>query len=205
MVKARRQKSAHRKRKAMSSRAKLRRINSARPRLSVFRSAKNIYCQIIDDETGRTLASSSSMDKQLRDDVKGLKKTEIAAKVGEAIAGRAKEAGVAKVAFDRKDLDTFAKLMDEHWMHKKKMSATISLSKLDKLYDQVKKEFNVLGGKIIGAGGGGFIMLYTPDKGAELDEFMAGHGMPRINYFPSQQGTRVVTDLSPIDDFGYQG
>lgn len=114
-----------------------------------------------------------------------------------------KEIGkMIKVAFDRKDLDTFAKLMDEHWSHKKRMSATISLSKLDNLYDHVKKEYNVLGGKIIGAGGGGFIMLYTPDKGAELDEYMAGHGMPRINYFPSQQGTRVVTDLSPIDDFG---
>ncbi len=100
MVNARRQKSEHRKRKAMSTRAKVRR-NSTRPRMSVFRSAKNIYCQIIDDETGRTLAASSSMDKQLRDDVKGLKKTEVAAKVGEQIAGRAKEAGVAKVAFDR--------------------------------------------------------------------------------------------------------
>lgn len=116
---------------------------------------------------------------------------------------RIKEIGKhIKGAFDRKDLDAFAKLMDEHWMNKRRMSPNISLSRLDQLYDQVKKDFNVLGGKIIGAGGGGFIMLYTPNKGRELDEFMHSHGLPRINFFPSLQGTKVVSDLTPIDDFG---
>lgn len=114
-----------------------------------------------------------------------------------------KEIGkMIKVAFDRKDLDTFAGLMDEHWGHKRRMSATISLSRLDALYDHVKKEFGVLGGKIIGAGGGGFIMLYTAKKGDALDAYMLKQGMPRINYFPSMQGTKVVSDLTPIDDFG---
>lgn len=113
-----------------------------------------------------------------------------------------KEIGkMIKVAFDREDLDTFARLMDEHWMHKRRMSASISLSRLDQLYDYVKKEHGVLGGKIIGAGGGGFIMLYTPEKGHELDEYMAAQGMSRINYLPSLQGTRVVSDLTPLDDF----
>jgi len=115
-----------------------------------------------------------------------------------------KEIGkLIKVAFDREDLDTFANLMDEHWMHKRRMSATISLSKLDHLYDHVKNDFGVIGGKLIGAGGGGFIMLYCPQKGHALDDYMAGQGMPRINYFPSLQGTRVVSDLTPIDDFGH--
>lgn len=114
-----------------------------------------------------------------------------------------KEIGkLIKLAFDREDLDTFAKLMDEHWMHKRRMSASISLSSLDRLYEHVKKDFGVLGGKIIGAGGGGFIMLYTPNKGRELDEYMLSQGMPRINYYPSLQGTKVVSDLTPIDDFG---
>jgi D-glycero-alpha-D-manno-heptose-7-phosphate kinase len=114
-----------------------------------------------------------------------------------------KEIGkMIKVAFDREDLDTFAKLMDEHWMHKRRMSASISLSKLDHLYEHVKAEYGVLGGKIIGAGGGGFIMLYCPVKGRALDEYMAGLGMPRIDYFPSLQGAKVVSDLTPIDDFG---
>ncbi|HBK29534.1 MAG TPA: 50S ribosomal protein L18 [Parabacteroides sp.] len=67
-----------------------------RPRLSVFRSNKQIYAQVIDDTIGKTLASASSL--KLED--KGTKK-EIAAKVGELIAKKAQEAGVQTVVFDR--------------------------------------------------------------------------------------------------------
>ena len=104
-------------------------------------------------------------------------------------------------SFLDRDLDTFGSLMDEHWKSKKRMSASISLNVLDQLYEEVKKRFGVLGGKIIGAGGGGFLMLYCPKAGRELDEFMTQHGMPRINYFPALQGARVVSDLTAVDDF----
>ncbi|MDO4673062.1 50S ribosomal protein L18 [Falsiporphyromonas endometrii] len=67
-----------------------------RPRLSVFRSNKQIYAQVIDDQTGKTLASASS----LKLDLKGTKK-EIAAKVGENVAKAANEAGIKTVVFDR--------------------------------------------------------------------------------------------------------
>ena len=67
-----------------------------RPRLTVFRSNKQIYAQVIDDTTGRTLAAASS----LKLDVKATKK-EIAAKVGEMIAKNAQEAGIQTVVFDR--------------------------------------------------------------------------------------------------------
>ena len=67
-----------------------------RPRLTVFRSNKQIYAQLIDDVEGRTLASASSLALEAA----GGKK-EIAAKVGELIAQRAKEAGVESVVFDR--------------------------------------------------------------------------------------------------------
>ncbi|MCD7931753.1 MAG: 50S ribosomal protein L18 [Tannerellaceae bacterium] len=67
-----------------------------RPRLTVFRSNKQIYAQVIDDTTGKTVASASS----LKLDVKAPKK-EIAAKVGEAVAKAAQEAGVQAVVFDR--------------------------------------------------------------------------------------------------------
>jgi len=107
-------------------------------------------------------------------------------------------------SFEERDLDTFGKLLDEHWTYKKKMSARISLSVIDSLYDHVKKEFGVLGGKIIGAGGGGFLMLYCPGRGRELDSFMAEQQMPRIDYFPALQGSRVVSDMSAFDDFGWQ-
>ena len=66
------------------------------PRLCVFRSNKQIYAQVIDDTTGKTLASASSL--KLTDK---LPKKEMAAKVGELVAQNAKEAGVEKVVFDR--------------------------------------------------------------------------------------------------------
>lgn len=67
-----------------------------RPRLSVFRSNKQIYAQVIDDVNGTTLASASSLTLDEK-----LPKKEVAAKVGELIAQKAKEAGVETVAFDR--------------------------------------------------------------------------------------------------------
>jgi len=88
------------RRKTMSTRRKLRLV-SDRPRLTVFRSLNNIYCQIVDDDAGRTVAAASSRDKTLRDDVKGLKKSDVAAKIGTVLAERAKSAGVSKVKFDR--------------------------------------------------------------------------------------------------------
>jgi len=72
-----------------------------RPRLSVFRSLTGIYAQVIDDEAGKTLVSASSIDAALREKSKGLKKVEQARLVGEAVAERAKEAGITSVVFDR--------------------------------------------------------------------------------------------------------
>jgi large subunit ribosomal protein L18 len=70
----------------------------ARPRLSVFRSAKFIYAQVIDDEAGRTLAAASSREAELRD---GLSRVDAARAVGRALAERAKAAGVTDVVLDR--------------------------------------------------------------------------------------------------------
>ena len=89
-----------RRRKSLHVRSRLR-GSPDRPRLSVFRSIGNIYCQVIDDESGRTLASASSRDKGIRDSLTGVNKTEMAGKIGESIATKAKEAGVSKVSFDR--------------------------------------------------------------------------------------------------------
>jgi large subunit ribosomal protein L18 len=72
-----------------------------RPRLSVFRSARHIYAQIIDDTQGHTLASASTLDKELRNELEGLKKREQARLVGEILARRAKSQGVTRVVFDR--------------------------------------------------------------------------------------------------------
>jgi large subunit ribosomal protein L18 len=72
-----------------------------RPRLAVFRSLTDIYAQVIDDEAGTTLVSASSIDKELRGKMNGKTKTEQARLVGEAVADRAKAAGITTVVFDR--------------------------------------------------------------------------------------------------------
>jgi large subunit ribosomal protein L18 len=74
---------------------------AGRPRLNVFRSVTEIYAQIIDDTAGCTLVSASSVDKELRSKVKGLKKSEQAKLVGQAVADRAKSKGIKAVVFDR--------------------------------------------------------------------------------------------------------
>lgn len=72
-----------------------------RPRLAVFRSLSDIYAQVIDDETGKTLVSASSIDRALREKLNGLSKTEQAKLVGQTVAERAKEKGIDTVVFDR--------------------------------------------------------------------------------------------------------
>ena len=72
-----------------------------RPRMVVFRSNKQIYVQVIDDEQSRTLVAAASNDKALAAECKGKSGIEAAAIVGKAIAERAKEAGIQSVAFDR--------------------------------------------------------------------------------------------------------
>ena len=74
---------------------------NGRPRLSVFRSSKQIYVQVIDDAAGRTLAAASSLDKELRATLKTGADAAAAAEVGKLVAQRAVQAGVTQVVFDR--------------------------------------------------------------------------------------------------------
>ncbi len=71
------------------------------PRLNVYRSSKNIYAQVIDDQSGRTLAAASTLDPQLRKDLPCGSNRDAARQVGELVAGRALENGIKKVVFDR--------------------------------------------------------------------------------------------------------
>ena len=75
--------------------------SAQRPRLSVFRSVTGIYAQVVDDGAGHTLASASSIDKELREKVKGLKKSDQAKLVGKTVGERAKSKGITAVVFDR--------------------------------------------------------------------------------------------------------
>ncbi|NMB62384.1 MAG: 50S ribosomal protein L18 [Chloroflexi bacterium] len=72
-----------------------------RPRMSVYRSLSDIYVQVIDDDKGMTLVSSSSLDKELKGKLKGKTKTEQAIEVGKLVALRAKDKKITEVVFDR--------------------------------------------------------------------------------------------------------
>lgn len=74
---------------------------AARPRLNVFRSLTNIYAQVIDDESGHTLASASTIDKGVVGQLDGKNKVEAAKIVGQVLAERAKAVGISAVVFDR--------------------------------------------------------------------------------------------------------
>ena len=82
-------------------RLSLRRAASGRPRLSVFRSSKHIYAQVIDDRKGETLAAASSMEKDMRGSLKTGADIEAAKAVGKLVAERASAKGIKDVVFDR--------------------------------------------------------------------------------------------------------
>jgi large subunit ribosomal protein L18 len=88
-------------RRQRRTRFALRKAGSGRPRLSVFRSGKHIYAQIIDDRKGTTLAAASSLDSGLKGKLKTGADKDAAAQVGKLIAERAVAAGVKEVIFDR--------------------------------------------------------------------------------------------------------
>jgi len=88
-------------RRAQRVRRQVKKVANGRPRLSVYRSSKNIYVQLIDDAAGRTLAAASTLDGDLRTSLKTGADTEAAAAVGKLIAERASKAGVKEVVFDR--------------------------------------------------------------------------------------------------------
>jgi large subunit ribosomal protein L18 len=82
-------------------RQRLRKNNAGRPRLSVHRTNKHVYVQVIDDVAGKTLVAASSLDKDLRGTLKTGGDIEAASAVGKLIAERAKKAGIDAVVFDR--------------------------------------------------------------------------------------------------------
>jgi large subunit ribosomal protein L18 len=88
-----------RQRRARKSRAHIRRLG--KPRLTVFRSGRHIYAQVIRAEDGHVLASASTLQKDVRADLESTSNKEAAKAVGKAVAERAVQAGVKEVAFDR--------------------------------------------------------------------------------------------------------
>jgi len=88
-------------RRAARVRREIRAVAGDRPRLSVFRSSKHIYAQVIDDAAGRTLAAASSLEKDLKGSLKTGADKAAAEAIGKLVAERALAAGVKAVVFDR--------------------------------------------------------------------------------------------------------
>jgi large subunit ribosomal protein L18 len=106
-------------RKLLQRQRRIRRVRKTvsgtpqRPRLSVFRSSKNIYAQIIDDACGRTLVAASSMEKPLRGQLGTGRGNKAAAQaVGVALAAKALQAGIRKVVFDRRGFPFHGRLRE---------------------------------------------------------------------------------------------
>src|SRR3954447_21089053 len=89
------------KRRAQRVRRQIKKVSGDRPRLSVHRSSKNIYAQIIDDAKGHTVAAASTLEKEIKGQLKTGADAAAAAAVGKLIAERAVKAGVKDVVFDR--------------------------------------------------------------------------------------------------------
>ena len=96
----------------------------------------------------------------------------------------------SKAAFERGDLETFADIMNVHWEHKKKRSGGMSNPKIDEWYDLAMKN-GALGGKMIGAGGGGFLMFYAKDK-MKLRQAMHDTGMSEVRFRFEMEGAKVL-------------
>jgi large subunit ribosomal protein L18 len=93
--------SKRRRRRTFRVRNRIRKSRTTRPRLSVFRSNRHMYAQIIDDEAGRTLVSASTVETELFGPGKVASNKDAATKVGQTLAARAVERGIKEVVFDR--------------------------------------------------------------------------------------------------------
>ena len=102
-----------------------------------------------------------------------------------------KELGIeSKKALEKGDLKKFGELMNVHWEHKKKRSGSMSNKKINDWYDLALKN-GALGGKLIGAGGGGFLMFYTNDH-VKLRRAMASAGLEEVRFRFDFEGTKVM-------------
>ncbi len=96
---------------------------------------------------------------------------------------------------ERGDLTSFGLALDAHWQLKKRLSSKISSPRFDELYELARRN-GALGGKISGAGGGGFLLLYTERRHAQLREAMRRAGLREMRYHFDFEGTQVVANLT---------
>ncbi len=96
----------------------------------------------------------------------------------------------SKAALEDGDTEYFAALMHEHWEHKKKRSTSMSNPNIDRWYEQGRAA-GALGGKLVGAGAGGFLLFYTRNQMA-LRQAMAAEGLPEVRFQFDHDGSTVL-------------
>ena len=139
--------------------------------------------------TGLTRSSSDILGAQQRDTERG------DAAVIDSLH-RTKELGYRiKEALEKGDLESFGLMLDEHWQNKKRRSTRISDERLDRWYETVKRNGG-LGGKIMGAGGGGFFMFFCPAQSkARIREALAREGLREMPYDFDYEGAKVLVNF----------
>lgn len=136
---------------------------------------------ILTEQNSAMLADDSAHRTQVSDSLSAIKD----------LGYRIRDAWVAG------DLDGWGHMLHEHWLSKKRLSSKISWPHIDQLYDHVRSEYGVTGGKVIGAGGGGFLMLFQPGKGEALEAYMQSQSMPRLTYQIARAGAQVLGHPAP--------
>ena len=110
---------------------------------------------------------------------------------------KVKEMGYKTIDFlESGNFDDYVLLLDEYWSLKKQFSEKMSFSFADEIYSELKSRFGILGGKIIGAGGGGFLMVYANKNHQEIEKFMRDSGVLRLNYLPDYHGSTILGDFT---------
>lgn len=95
-------------------------------------------------------------------------------------------------ALKNKEYDKYGQLLDEHWKYKKMLSNKMTNKKIDDVYNFLKNEKLILGGKIIGAGGGGFLLVYAPNRFDKVDSYIESSGFVKLNYSLDKDGVKTM-------------
>jgi D-glycero-alpha-D-manno-heptose-7-phosphate kinase len=104
-----------------------------------------------------------------------------------------------RVALETGDLDAFGRLLDESWQHKKRLASNISSPHIDEAYAAAKAN-GVLGGKITGAGGGGFLLLYCPqERHSAVQQGLEALGLKEMRFAFEFQGARVLLNTTSME------
>ncbi|MFA6012462.1 MAG: GHMP kinase [Desulfobacteraceae bacterium] len=97
-------------------------------------------------------------------------------------------------AFEKGKIDTFGELLDEHWQNKKKLSNKMTNPFIDECYEMAKQN-GAIGGKVIGAGGGGFLMLYSKQNTSHLTRIMEKNGLVRERFRFDFEGAKIIANF----------